>query len=382
MTTLTASIAAFLASRDAAMADIAILQPADPFLDTAGEGLRGRIFLTENETGEALCLRPEFTIPVCLAHLRGGAGAKRYGYCGEVFRQRREGGSAFVQAGIEDLGARDRAAADARSVADALALLATTAPNVRWQATLGDQSVFEAVIKALGLPRGWRKKLARAFGTPDQLEALIAALGAPRGRGNGNGNGNGNGMHGDLAKAVEKGDAGRLATLIAARMEGFGYATAASRTPDEIAARMLEQAALDNARLTKDQIAELRDFLAIAVPLADAGAALRRFAKRLDGSMDGVLDAFDARAHEMRKQGIDPHAVVYNAAFGRSLDYYTGLVYEIGVADAKAKPVVGGGRYDRLLTLLGAKAEVPGVGFSVWLDRLEIEAARAARGKR
>ncbi len=36
----------------------------------------------------------------------------------------------------------------------------------------------------------------------------------------------------------------------------------------------------------------------------------------------------------------------------------------------------GGGRYDRLLTLLGAKTPIPGVGFSVWLDRIETAAGR------
>ena len=101
-----------------------VIQPADPFLDMAGEDLRRRIFLTESETGETLCLRPEFTIPVCLDHIASRAGTpRRYAYLGEVFRQRREGGNEFFQAGIEDLGEADTAAADARSVADAHALL-------------------------------------------------------------------------------------------------------------------------------------------------------------------------------------------------------------------------------------------------------------------
>ncbi|TIU60780.1 MAG: ATP phosphoribosyltransferase regulatory subunit, partial [Mesorhizobium sp.] len=49
---------------------------------------------------------------------------------------------------------------------------------------------------------------------------------------------------------------------------------------------------------------------------------------------------------------------------------YTGLVFEIA-AEGGDRPLAGGGRYDRLLTLLGAKTPIPGVGFSVWLDRIE-----------
>jgi ATP phosphoribosyltransferase regulatory subunit len=66
----------------------------------------------------------------------------------------------------------------------------------------------------------------------------------------------------------------------------------------------------------------------------------------------------------------------YDAAFGRPLDYYTGLVFEIGLPGSE-RPLAGGGRYDRLLTLLGAQKAIPGVGFSIWLDR--IEAARGGR---
>ena len=73
---------------------------------------------------------------------------------------------------------------------------------------------------------------------------------------------------------------------------------------------------------------------------------------------------------------MDLSAVTYSGAFGRPLDYYTGLVYEITV-DGAAKPLAGGGRYDRLLTLLGAEKTIPGVGFSLWMDRVEA----AARGE-
>ncbi len=154
---LAPSILALFAARGAGMVEVPVLQPADPFLDMAGEDLRRRIFLTESETGETLCLRPEFTIPVCLDHIANRAATpRRYAYLGEVFRQRREGGNEFFQAGIEDLGDPAIAASDARSVADAHALLAMALPGAPLSVTLGDQTVFEAVLAALGLPRGWR----------------------------------------------------------------------------------------------------------------------------------------------------------------------------------------------------------------------------------
>src|ERR1051325_6963324 len=117
---ISADIINLFAKRNTHAVEVAVLQPADPFLDMAGEDLRRRIFLTESEAGETLCLRPEFTIPVCLDHIRARADTpRRYSYLGDVFRQRRAGETEFFQAGIEDLGDGDIAAADARSVTDA-----------------------------------------------------------------------------------------------------------------------------------------------------------------------------------------------------------------------------------------------------------------------
>jgi ATP phosphoribosyltransferase regulatory subunit len=358
--TLAVAIKTLFAERNADLVDVAILQPADPFLDMAGEDLRRRIFLTESETGEQLCLRPEFTIPVCLDHIRTQSGTpRRYGYLGEVFRQRREGRAEFFQAGIEDLGDPDTAAADARLIADAHALLGQALPDARLAVTLGDQAVFEAVLAALGLPRGWQKRLARAFGAPEQLAAALADLANPQRK---------RGLGQPAARLVAARDREALAAHIGRTMEEHGLAPSAGRTPDDIARRLIEKAELGAVRLSEEAFAALKKFLAIRVPLADATDTLARFADESELYLDTALDLFKARARAVEGQAIGN--VTYDAAFGRPLDYYTGMVFEIATSGA-GQPLAGGGRYDRLLTLLGAAAPIPGVGFSVWLDRIE-----------
>ncbi|KQZ15715.1 ATP phosphoribosyltransferase regulatory subunit [Mesorhizobium sp. Root554] len=359
------AIEALFAMRGAALVDVPVLQPADPFLDMAGEDLRRRIFLTESETGRSLCLRPEFTIPVCLDHIASQAGTpRRYAYLGEVFRQRRDGPAEFFQAGIEDLGDRDTAKADARSVADAIALLELALPKAGLVTTLGDQAVFEAVLAALGLPRGWRMRLARAFGSRAMLEAALADLANPPRNGQ---------FPPEVAALAVDGDAGALAAHLAEGMEKVGLSASAGRTPADIARRLIEKAQLRSVRLSDEPFAALKAFLAIKVPLDGAAAALAGFAADAGLSLGAALDSFAARAAAIAGHGRNAGAIVYDAAFGRPLDYYTGLVFEISV-DGGDRPLAGGGRYDRLLTLLGATAPIPGVGFSVWLDR--IEAAR------
>lgn len=354
-------ILALFSERGAGLIDVPTIQPADPFLDMAGEDLRRRIFLTESETGEALCLRPEFTIPVCLDHIASRAGTpRRYGYLGEVFRQRREGEAEFFQAGIEDLGETDIATADARSIADAHALLARTLPGKTLAVTLGDQRVFEAVLAALGLPRGWQKRLARAFGSREQLAAALDDLANPSQRA---------APAEAVADFVSEGDIDGLAGHVGVLMEQSGLSASAGRAPQEIARRLIEKAELRSVRLSKDAFDALKRFLAIRVPLEEAAAALGGFADDAGVSLGAALDLFGARVEALREHGLATGGVDYDASFGRPLDYYTGLVFEISAAGG-TRPLVGGGRYDRLLTLLGAANPIPGVGFSVWLDRI------------
>lgn len=349
--------------RQAELVDVPIIQPADPFLDMAGEDLRRRIFLTESETGEALCLRPEFTIPVCLDHIaKRAATPHRYAYLGEVFRQRREGGNEFFQAGIEDLGETNMAEADARSIADAHALLSRTLSDAcGLTVTLGDQTIFELVLAALGLPRGWQKRLARAFGSAAQLEAALADLASPPRTA---------ALPPAIAELVNERDHAALAAEMGAGMEQAGLSSTSSRAPQEIARRLIEKAELRSVRLSAEAFEALRAFLAIKAPLAEATEALTAFAGKSDLTLGRALDQFATRAAAIAAHGLPMASIHYDAAFGRPLDYYTGLVFEIFAGDAE-RPLAGGGRFDRLLTLLGAAKPIPAVGFSVWLDRIE-----------
>jgi ATP phosphoribosyltransferase regulatory subunit len=61
----------------------------------------------------------------------------------------------------------------------------------------------------------------------------------------------------------------------------------------------------------------------------------------------------------------------FSTAFGRGLDYYTGFVFELhDPARRSDRPLVAGGRYDGLLSRLGAPEPIPAVGFAVWIERL------------
>ena len=343
----------FLKSRNLTIPDIAILQPADPFLDTAGEALRRRIFLSEGESGEALCLRPEFTIPVCRHHIASHANTPaRYGYSGTVFRQRREGGSEFTQAGIEDLGDANEAAADARCVADAVDLLAMLQPEFKPNIVLGDEALFVALLEALNLAPVWQSRLTRMFGDNAKLADALE-------------------NHATLPAALpfDGLDFTAIVTRIETEMEGLGLLQSGGRAPEDIAARLMEKRVLAASNISAKARTVLTAFLALECPLDQAEATLAHFETNHKVRVGLALQRFSARLVAMRHASIDAANITFRAAFGRSLDYYSAMQFEI--YGPSPMPLVGGGRYNRLMALLGADQPIPAVGFSMWLYRVE-----------
>jgi len=332
--------------------DIPILQPADPFLETAGEDMRRRIFITESIDGELNCLRPEFTIPICRAH---AGGAARYSYAGTVFRQGREGGVEFVQAGLEDIGHMDRVTADAACVGDMLDALQTQGTkDVR--VVFGDD-IFNALIEELALPPTVAARLQRAFGQRDRLKTLIGQMTAEAGQNE------------------SSNDAGDVETLIAQveeMMAVAGISPSSGRSPADIATRVVEKSTLAHFRLSKPHERVLRDYLSIRAPLADAADQIEVFAEQHGMNLRERLDRLRRRVSAMEARGIDLSAITFDAGFGRKLEYYTGMQFEVFVNDIA---VGGGGRYDHLFALLGREQDGAGVGFSIAMDRL-VEATR------
>jgi ATP phosphoribosyltransferase regulatory subunit len=115
----------------------------------------------------------------------------------------------------------------------------------------------------------------------------------------------------------------------------------------------------------------LEQFLAIAGSPQQAAAQLRTFAQPAGSAFDRALDLFESRSGFLAARGIDVGRIRFSTAFGRGVDYYTGVVFELhDPLDRIKGQLVAGGRYDGLLTRLGSMTPIPAVGFAAWIDRL------------
>lgn len=341
----------------------AILQPAEPFLDLSGEDIRARMFLTQGRSGEELCLRPDFTIPVSRDYLASPAAGRPQGYCylGPIFRDRGSLPGEFLQGGIESFGRPDRAAADAETLAlglEATAHYGRKAPDIR----IGDVGLFAGLISALDLAPAWKRRLIKDFNRKASLAHDLDRLTL--------GTANGKPEYQGVLAALAGSDPKAARALVTDLLSIAGISAVGGRSVGEIADRFLEQSTLGaSATLPRDTRALVERFLSIAGNPQDSAGAMRRLAAEGGLALDAALDLFEARNAELAKRGIDLKRVAFSSAFGRGMDYYTGFVFEL-TDGTSPEPLVAGGRYDDLMTRLGSPKPIPAVGFSIWIARL------------
>jgi len=346
----------------------AMLQPAEPFLDLSGEDIRRRMYLTTAPDGDEFCLRPDLTIPVSRDYLASRAAGKPAGFCylGPVFRHRADGPAEFLQAGIESFGRSDKAAADAEMLSlglEATAHYGVASPDIQ----IGDVALFAGLVAGLDLPPAWKRRLIKDFNRKSNLAQDLDRLVL--------GGNNARPEYQGVLAALAGSDPKGAHALITDLLSIAGINAIGGRSVGEIAGRFLEQSALGaSARLPRDVRDLIERFLAIQDNPDEAAATLRALAKdaNMMPALAPALDQFERRTGFLEARGIDVKLVRFSTAFGRGFDYYTGLVFELTDPKRTGDPLVAGGRYDDLLTRLGASDPIPAVGFAVWIERLAI----------
>jgi ATP phosphoribosyltransferase regulatory subunit len=338
-----------------------ILHPAAIFLDMSGEEVRRRLFLTADAAGEELCLRPEYTIPVCRAYLNSDKAGRiaEYSYLGPVFRARAGRGGEQTQTGLESFGRRDAEAADAEVFSLAMEA-AIAAGGGALVARLGDASLFDAVLDSLKIAEPWRRRLRRGVARGRDLEAIFSrpSQSAPA-------------QSGVLA-ALESADHAGAKALVEDLLAIAGIDAVGGRSAGEIADRFLEQASLRSGPpIEAEKRAVLDAFLGISGDPDQAAVELRRLTQSAGLTLSAALDAFERRNGFIAARGVAIEATRFSAAFVRDFDYYTGFVFEAHDPHVSgAKTALAGGRYDGLARRLGANEDIPAVGAAITLDRL------------
>ena len=112
----------------------------------------------------------------------------------------------------------------------------------------------------------------------------------------------------------------------------------------------------------KEIVKIIRSFLKINCKLSQLDGKLLNFVNKNNLNKNIFKEFGSLQNLKKLKQEVN-----FITNFGRDIEYYTGLVFEIF---SEKREIARGGRYDDLLKSLGAKKNIPAVGAAINLNNI------------
>ena len=314
---------------------------ANHIVQRSGESFRKFIFSFTDQGGNELCLRPDLTIVSCLRYLENNLkGKEKIFYNGQAYRKSENKKDSIVrnQVGFEIIGSRNEKNDDKEIINTSLKSL----KNFNYSSgeiTIGNVEIFNLLISKLDIPKRWKLRLSRHFWREDYFNDLLKRLET----------------NSDVDPTIVEIDKKRYFRML----KDDQSTIIANRTINEILSRF-DKKIKDPRRPSKGRNISkiIKEFLKIKCPINNAAKVLNKFFKKYKINL-----LVDQRYFPISKNKINKLNVTFSAAFGRQLEYYTGMVFKIDIkSKSKIINCCNGGRYDKLISDLGSKKKTPAVG--------------------
>ena len=320
-----------------------VLLESEYIIERSGEKFRRSILTFEREDGKTMCLRPDLTVASCISFLQKKTSSKIY-YSGQAYRRSSKKGSALIndQLGIEILGSKNQIQDDFKVISTILSS-ANKIKKKKIQIKVGDIRLFKDLINALDMPERWKLRLIRHFWRPSYFTELLKRLE----------------KNTDIDAVAFDTDKKRF------------YEMKKLDQNKEIAGRSVAEILIRFNKKIKDPrsfsdgkkiVKIIKSFLNINCKISDLDKKLLDFAKKNNLKANIFKDFKSIRNLKKLKQEVN-----FITNFGRDVEYYTGIVFEVS---SGKKEIARGGRYDDLLKSLGAKKNIPAVGAAINLKNI------------
>ena len=307
----------------------------------SGENFRKFIFSFVDQNGTELCLRPDLTIVSCLRYLENNLkGKEKIFYTGQAYRKSQNKKDSIIrnQIGFEIIGSKDEKKDDKEILNTSLESL----KNFKYSSgtvTIGNVEIFNLLISKLDIPKRWKLRLSRHFWQEDYFNDLLKRLET----------------NSDVDPTIVEVDKKRYLRMLKSNQNYL----IANRTTQEILERFDKK--IKDPRRTKKgkNIAKIiKEFLKIKCPINKAAKELNKFFKK-----NRINLVVEQKYFPTDKNKIFKLNVIFSSTFGRQLEYYTGMVFKIDIkSNLKIINCCNGGRYDKLISDLGSKKQIPAVG--------------------
>ena len=320
-----------------------VLLDSEYIIQRSGEKFRSSMLTFENEDGKLMCLRPDLTVASCIKFLQNKSNSKIY-YSGQAYRRSSNKSADLIndQLGIEILGSKNQVRDD-YEVINTILNSAKKINCKKIKIKVGDVSLFKSLINSLDMPERWKLRLIRHFWRPKYFEELLKRLE----------------KNSDIESVTFDTDRKRFYEMKKIDQKKV----IAGRSVSEILKRFDKK--IKDPRSFKEgkQIVKIiRSFLKINCNLSQLDKKLIDFTKKNKLKKNIFKELKSVKNLKKLKQDVN-----FISDFGRDIEYYTGLVFEVF---SEKKEIARGGRYDDLLKSLGAKNNIPAVGAAINLNNI------------
>tara|TARA_B100001057_G_scaffold216186_1_gene216494 strand:- start:992 stop:2029 length:1038 start_codon:yes stop_codon:yes gene_type:complete len=320
-----------------------VLLESEYIIERSGEKFRSTMLTFESKDGKTMCLRPDLTVASCINFLQKKTKSKIY-YSGQAYRRSDNKNSDFIndQLGIEIFGSKNQIKDDYKVITTILNS-AKKIKGKKVQIKVGDVSLFKRLINSLEMPERWKLRLIRHFWRPKYFEDLLKRLE----------------KNSDIDAETFDMDKKRFYEM--KKMDRSKVI--AGRSILEILNRFDKKIKDPRSFSNGKKIVKIiRSFLKINCKLSELEKNLLNFTKK-NNLKKNIFNEFKSIQNLKKlKQNVN-----FISNFGRDIEYYTGIVFEVFVEN---KEIARGGRYDGLLKSLGAKKNIPAVGAAINLKNI------------
>ena len=313
----------------------------------SGESFRKFIFSFTDQNGTELCLRPDLTIASCLRYLENNIkGKEKIFYSGEAYRKSQNRKDSIIrnQIGFEIIGSKNEKSDDKEIINTAIKSL-NNIPYLSGTLKIGNVEIFNLLISKLDIPKRWKLRLSRHFWREKYFNDLLKRLE----------------INSDVDPTNVEVDKKRFKKML----NDDQQAIVAGRSIGEVLKRFNNKIKDPRRASGGKKVSKIiKEFLNINCPINKAAEKLNLFFKKNKINLTVDQKYFPISQKKLSKLNIE-----FSASFGRQLEYYTGMVFKIDIKNkSKNINIINGGRYDKLISDLGSKKQVPAVGAALNLN--------------
>ncbi len=320
-----------------------VLLDSEYIIERSGEKFRSSMLTFESENGKIMCLRPDLTVASSINYLQKKTKSKIY-YSGQAYRKSEKKNSEFIndQLGIEIFGSKNQIKDDFKVISTILNS-ARKIKSKKIKIKVGDVSLFKSLINSLEMPERWKLRLIRHFWRPKYFDDLLKRLE----------------KNSDIDAETFDIDKKRFYEMKKMEQDKVISGRSILEILNRFDKKIKDPRSFNQG---KKIVKIIRSFLKINCKLPQLEKKLLDFTKK-NKLRKNIFNEFNS-VQNLKKL---KENVIFISNFGRDIEYYTGIVFEIY---AGQKEIARGGRYDGLLKSLGAKKNIPAVGAAINLKNI------------